>query len=70
MRIVLEEMPRLLSEAPEWAVLLLGEEIEHRFQIVQESLSILPLEVQHAVECVLKSDDFRSFYPNSESLFK
>ena len=69
-RIVLEEMPRLLSDAPEWAVSLLGEEIEHRFQMVQESLSIMPLEVQHAVESVLKSDDFRSFYSNAESLFK
>jgi len=69
-RIVLEEMPRLLSDAPEWSVSLLGEEIEHRFQMVQESLSIMPLEVQHAVECVLKSDDFRSFYSNTGSLFK
>lgn len=69
-RVLLEEMPRLLSDAPEWAVSLLGEEIEHRFPVVQKSLSIMPLEVQHSVKSILKSDDFKSFYSNAESLFK
>lgn len=69
-KIVLEEIPRLLSDAPEWAVSLLGEEIEHHFQMVEESLSIMPPEVQRAVESVLKSDDYRSFYSNAESLLE
>ena len=69
-RILLEEMPRLLSDAPEWAASLLGEEIEHRLPMVQKSLSIMPTEVRHSVQSVLKCDDFRSFYSNTESLFK
>lgn len=68
-RIVLQEMPVLIQEAPGWAVSLLGEEVEHRFELVRESLQSMPAEVQSAVLSVTKSEDYSSFYANADSLF-
>ena len=47
--ILLQEMPRLAIEVPAWAVSLLGEEVENRFQPVRKYLTAMPEEVQKAV---------------------
>jgi hypothetical protein len=47
--ILLQEMPRLAIEVPAWAVSLLGEEVENRFQPVRKCLTSMPEEVQKAV---------------------
>lgn len=65
---MLEEMPRLCKEAPAWAVSLLGEEIEQRFMLLQKCLATMPEEVKTAVHSVINSEDFTSFYSNTESL--
>lgn len=68
--ILLQEMPRLAIEVPAWAVSLLGEELENRFQLVRKYLASMPEEVQKAVHTVMNSEDFTLFYSNTESLFE
>lgn len=68
--ILLQEMPRLALEVPAWAVSLLGEELEYRFQLVRKYLASMPEEVQKAVHTVINSEDFALFYSNIESLFE
>jgi len=57
-RVILEEMPRLISEAPEWAEVLLGQEIEHRSSIIQQTLQSMPEEIKNAVKSITERDDF------------
>ena len=68
--ILLQEMPRLALEVPAWAVSLLGEEPENRFQLIRKYLASMPEEVQKAVHNVINSEDFALFYSNTESLFE
>lgn len=61
-------MPRLLSEAPERAESLLGQELEHRFKLLHSSLTSMSKEVKNAVEQVIRNQDFSSFYPKAALL--
>jgi hypothetical protein len=65
---ILEEMPRLIAEAPEWAASLLGQELEHRFELLHSSLTSMPREVQNAVSQIVRNQEFSSFYPNAALL--
>jgi len=65
---ILEEMPRLVIEAPEWAEALLGQEVEHRVFLVKEMLGLMSPQVKDAVNKVAESKAFVSFYPNAELL--
>ncbi len=67
-RAVLEEMPRLVSEASEWAEALLGHEIEHRVSLVQETLKSMSPQVKKAVSQLVDSNDYLSFYPGAHLL--
>lgn len=68
LKAVLEEMPRLVSEAPEWAESLLGQEIEHRFGLLRGSLPSMSTEVQNAVAQVAHNEEFSAFYPKAALL--
>ena len=68
LKAVLEEMPRLVSEAPEWAASLLGQELEHRTELLLSNLPNMSSEVQSAISRVAQNEEFSSFYPNAELL--
>lgn len=67
-RAVLEEMPRLTSEAPEWAVTLLGQELEHRPALLLAAMEVMPNEVKAAVTAVASDSEFLEFYANAKLL--
>lgn len=67
-RAVLEEMPRLVSEAPEWAETLLGQELEHRSSLVVSVMSSLPQNTISAILSVASKPEFVSFYKNAKLL--
>jgi hypothetical protein len=62
---VMEEMPRLVSEAPEWAETLLGQELEHRPNLVVAVMDTLPTQVTKAMKTVASNPEFASFYVNA-----
>ena len=52
-RAMLEELPRLLAEAPEWADALIGEEVEHRPALLKTIAATMPGEVRMALRQLL-----------------
>nr|CAP48625.1 putative integron gene cassette protein [uncultured bacterium] len=62
---IVEEMPRLALEAPEWAQTLLGTEVEFRPDLTARALSQAPTICRIAAENILKNEDFQSQYPNA-----
>lgn len=67
-RAVLEEMPRLVLEAPEWAETLLGQELEHRSSLVVLVMSSLSQNTVAAIRTVASKPEFASFYENAKLL--
>lgn len=64
-RAKLEELPRLIVEAPEWAESLIGEEVEHRPGLLNSTAVSMPAAVKMALRQLLGKKDFRDFYPNA-----
>lgn len=69
-RAMLEELPRLLLEAPQWAESLIGEEVEHRPALLKSIAASMPGEVRMALRQLLSNKDFRDFYPSATSILK
>jgi hypothetical protein len=67
-RAVLEEMPRLVLEAPEWAETLLGQELEHRSSLVVSLMNSLPQSTIAVIRTVASKPGFASFYENARLL--
>ena len=67
---ILEEMPRLSREAPEWAESLLCTELEHRIQLVLELLHASSVEVRAAVRSIIIKPEFVEFQPKALLLQK
>ena len=65
---VLEEMPRLVLEAPEWAESLLGQELEHRPSLVVSAMNNLPQKAIEVIRTVAMRPEFISFYKNAKLL--
>jgi hypothetical protein len=65
---ILCEMPRLLRDAPEWAVSLLCGEVEFREQLFWETLATLPPDVRIAVAKVATCPDFVALQPRAATL--
>jgi hypothetical protein len=65
---VLEELPRLMHEAPEWAEVLMGELIDNELVAVKRHLHFASAETRLAVRGLLSRNDFCSSYPNAGSL--
>jgi len=63
---IVNEMPRLALEAPEWAQALLGTEVEFRPELTARALSQAPTDCRMAAENILKNEEFRSQHPNTE----
>jgi len=64
-RAKLEELPRLLAEAPEWAESLLGEEVEHQPVLLKSVAAHMPPTVKLSLRQLLGNKDFRDFHPNA-----
>jgi hypothetical protein len=64
----LEELPRLLTEAPEWAESLIGEEVEHRPGLLKSIAASMPAQVKLSLRQLLGNKDFRDFYPNATQI--
>jgi hypothetical protein len=64
-RAKLEELPRLVIEAPEWAESLIGEEIEHRPELLNAVAASMPASVKASLRQLLDNKEFRDFYPNA-----
>jgi len=65
---ILEEIPRLVLEAPEWAETLLGQELEHRLSLVVSVMAGLPQSAISAIIKVASKPEFASFYENAKLL--
>jgi hypothetical protein len=64
-RAKLAELPRLIVDAPEWAESLIGEEVEHRPDLLKAVAASMPAAVQLSLRQLLGTKDFREFYPNA-----
>jgi len=64
-RAKLEELPRLVVEAPEWAESLIGEEVEHRPELLKSVAASMPAAVKLSLRQLLGNKEFRDFYPNA-----
>jgi hypothetical protein len=63
----LEELPRLLLEAPEWAEALIGEEVEHRPGLLRKVARKLSPTIQASLRQLLTQPEFAEFFPNAKS---
>src|SRR5437660_9123245 len=62
---ILEELPRLIKEAPEWAESLVGLEVDKRPELLQRVASQMPESVRKALRELLADKDFQDFYPGA-----
>jgi hypothetical protein len=62
---ILEQLPRLVEDAPEWAEILFGGEVHWRPAETCEAMRRAATEARRAAIQLLKRKDFAQFYPNS-----
>ncbi len=65
---ILEELPRLMVEAPEWAESLIGVEVDNRPELLSSVVKQMSENVKNSLRQLTQSDSFRDFYPNVENL--
>ena len=65
---ILDELPRLLVEAREWAAVLVGQEVDRRPELLVQLARQSSPDVRQALLTLLADDDFRDFYPNAKTL--
>lgn len=65
---ILDELPRLLVEAREWAAVLVGQEVDRRPELLVQLARQSSPDVRQALLTLLAEDDFTDFYPNAKSL--
>jgi len=65
---ILEELPRLYKEAPEWAESLIGLEIDKRAALVEEIVKKMPEDIKKILKKFCSSKDFYEFYPAAKTI--
>lgn len=65
---ILEELPRLMIEAPEWAESLVGVEVDNRLELLSSVAEVMPSNVKDALRKLTQSNSFIEFYPNAKKL--
>lgn len=65
---LLEELPRLVQEAPEWAEVLVGLEVDKRPELLQHIAHTMPDKVKHALRQLLARKDFQDFYAGAQDI--
>lgn len=63
---VLDELPRLLREAREWAVVLVGQELQFRPALLVQVARQSSGEVRCCLDALLRSGEVRSQFPTAE----
>lgn len=67
-RAILEELPRLVQEAPEWAESLIGLEVDKRPQLLVQVASSTSENVKQALKNLLAQEEFQDFYPGAKDV--
>lgn len=65
---ILEELPRLAEEAPEWTESLIGLEVDRRPELLQEIAAKMPDNVRSVLIKLLNSEEFQDFYPRAKDI--
>lgn len=65
---LLEELPRLVKEAPEWAFVLIGAETITGTHMLSSIASRMPAPTKKALRTVLDDPEFREFYPEAADI--
>ena len=65
---ILEELPRLLKEAPEWAENLVGPEVDNRPALLQSVVEEVSDDIRQSLRVLLSKEDFIDFYPNAKNI--
>jgi hypothetical protein len=68
LRAMLEELPRLAADAPEWAEALLGEAVEFMPDVLERTANSMPATIRLTLRGIIGRPDFRAFYPKSDSI--
>lgn len=63
---ILEELPRLVVEAPEWAETLVGMEVDNRLDLLISVAKTMPENVKDCLCKLVYSEPFLDFYPNGK----
>lgn len=58
---LLEELPRLIKEAPEWANCLVAQEVNFRIKLVENVALKMPKNVQNILKEILRNDEVVGF---------
>jgi hypothetical protein len=70
MDVMLEELPRISREAPEWLDALLATEVEHKPDFLVHALEKKSEEIKKLVLDTIQNKDFIDFTPNAISVIK
>lgn len=65
---ILEELPRLIREAPEHAEDLLGIAVERNPEMLKKVASQLNMEIRNSLRNVLQRTDFLEFHPEASQI--
>jgi hypothetical protein len=65
---ILEELPRLMTEAPEWAESLVGVEVDNRLELLSSIAAGMPDNIKDCLRQLTQSDEFIDFYPAAKNL--
>ena len=65
---ILEELPRLMAEAPEWAESLVGVEVDNRLELLTSIAAGMPDNIKDCLRQLTQSDEFIDFYPAAKKL--
>lgn len=64
---ILEELPRLVVEAREWADTLVITEFTHRRAMLIAAAKEMPEDIKDALRVVLQSEDFRDEFSDTDT---
>ena len=67
-RAILEELPRLMAEAPEWAESLVGVEVVHRLDLLAAVAAGMPEDIKECLRQLTEAEEFTEFYPEARKL--
>lgn len=65
---MLEELPRLVEEAPRWVESLIGLEVEKRPALLQKVALRMPQETKKVLRKLLSDKAFQNFYPEAKKI--
>jgi hypothetical protein len=67
-RVLLEELPRLLKETPDWAAVLLGQEVDNNPNSIVDAARVCSPLILVALHKILSDVEFSNFYPNASQV--